>query len=110
MRFQTFATYENIGYKFGAWHSVGWWKLQINNYDLQPPPPLKLSELDSQNLHDLFSRTAQTISLKLTGQTTGFRFHPLHFLFLYAGCSGCHLNYRPLHCYHPICILFQYIL
>jgi L-amino acid N-acyltransferase YncA len=65
--FKHFATYENIGYKFGAWHSVGWWKLQINDYDLQPPPPLKLSELDSQTLHDRFSRTAQTIQSKLTG-------------------------------------------
>jgi phosphinothricin acetyltransferase len=65
--FKHFATYENIGYKFGAWHSVGWWKLQINDYDLQPPPPLKFSELNSQTLHDRFSRTAQIIQSKLTG-------------------------------------------
>lgn len=65
--FKHFATYENIGYKFGNWHTVGWWKLQINDYDLQPPPPLKLSELSSQTLHDLFNRTAQNIQSKLTG-------------------------------------------
>ena len=64
--FKHFATYENIGYKFGNWHSVGWWKFQINDYHLQPPPPLKLSELPSQTLHDLFSRTDQTIESKLT--------------------------------------------
>lgn len=64
--FRHFATYENIGYKFGNWHSVGWWKLQINDYDPQPPPPSKLSELSSQTLHDLFNRTAQNIQSKLT--------------------------------------------
>jgi phosphinothricin acetyltransferase len=65
--FTHFATYENIGYKFGAWHSVGWWKLQINEYDLQPPPPLKISELNSEMLYERFNRTAQNIQSKLIG-------------------------------------------
>ncbi|HWI94055.1 MAG TPA: GNAT family N-acetyltransferase [Flavisolibacter sp.] len=65
--FKHFATYDSIGYKFGHWHSVGWWKLQINDYDLQPPPPLKFSELDSQMLYERFNRTAQNIQSKLTG-------------------------------------------
>lgn len=65
--FKHFATYENIGYKFDNWHSVGWWKLQTNDYDLQPPPPLKLSELDSSMLYERFNRTAQNIQSKLTG-------------------------------------------
>ena len=65
--FKHFATYENIGYKFGHWHSVGWWKLQINAYDLQPPPPLKISELNSEMLYERFNRTAQNIESKLTG-------------------------------------------
>jgi L-amino acid N-acyltransferase YncA len=64
--FKHFATYENIGYKFGNWHSVGWWKLQINDYDLQPPPPLELSELDSKTLQTLFNRTALIIQSKIT--------------------------------------------
>jgi len=65
--FRHFATYENIGYKFGKWHSVGWWKLQINDYDLKPSPPLKLPELNFQTLRDRFNRTAQVIQSKLTG-------------------------------------------
>jgi phosphinothricin acetyltransferase len=65
--FKHFATYENIGYKFDNWHSVGWWKLQINDYDLQPPPPLKISELNSEMLYERFNRTAQNIQSKLTG-------------------------------------------
>lgn len=65
--FEKFAEYENVGYKFDNWHTVGWWKLQINNYDLNPPPPLKLSELGSETLQSQFHRTAQAIQLKLTG-------------------------------------------
>ena len=65
--FQSFARYENIGYKFGNWHTVGWWKLQINNYDLNPPPPLKLSQLDSDLLAGLFQQTAQSIGSKFIG-------------------------------------------
>jgi len=59
--FKHFATYENIGYKLGKWHTVKWWKLQINNYDLNPPPPKKISELTVQRLEALFQQTAETI-------------------------------------------------
>jgi len=65
--FKHFATYENIGYKFGNWHSVGWWKLQINDYNLKPPPPLNFSALNFKILHELFNRTARGIQSKLTG-------------------------------------------
>ena len=44
--FTQFAVYENVGYKLGAWHKVGWWKLQLNGYDLSPPPPKRFSEMD----------------------------------------------------------------
>jgi L-amino acid N-acyltransferase YncA len=59
--FKQFAVYENIGYKFGRWHSVGWWKLQINDYDLNPPPPLNISELNSELLAGLFQQSALNI-------------------------------------------------
>ena len=65
--FRAFARYENIGYKFGCWHTVGWWKLQINNYDQEPPPPLKLSGLDQEITKKLFQHTAQIIQAKLSG-------------------------------------------
>ena len=64
--FRSFAMYENVGYKFGNWHTVGWWKLQINNYDLEPPPPLKISELDQETINKLFQQTAQVIQSQLT--------------------------------------------
>lgn len=59
--FLRFATYENIGYKLGSWQTVGWWKLQINNYDLNPPPPIKILELNAQVLENLFRQTVETI-------------------------------------------------
>jgi phosphinothricin acetyltransferase len=59
--FEKFVVYENVGYKFGNWHSVGWWKLRINNYDLEPPPPLKFSELDAGLVADLFEQTSRQI-------------------------------------------------
>jgi L-amino acid N-acyltransferase YncA len=65
--FKKFAVYENIGFKFGNWHTVGWWKLQINDYDLNPPPPLKISQLNSGLLTGLFQQTATGIEAKLTG-------------------------------------------
>jgi L-amino acid N-acyltransferase YncA len=65
--FTHFATYNNVGYKFGHWHTVGWWKLQVNNYDPAPPPPLRLSDLDSQALSGLFAGTARKIQSRLTG-------------------------------------------
>lgn len=59
--FTHFATYENIGYKLGNWQTVGWWKLQINEYDLNPPPPMNISTLDVQLLENLFQQTAESI-------------------------------------------------
>ena len=65
--FEKFAEYGNVGYKLGEWHTVGWWKLRLNDYDPDPPPPLKFSELDTEMITQLFQQTARAIQLKLTG-------------------------------------------
>ena len=65
--FRKFATYENIGYKLGSWQKVGWWKLQLSEYDLKPPPPVGFSLLDPEIIAPLFSGTARQIESKLTG-------------------------------------------
>lgn len=49
--FTWFATYENVGYKLGKWKTVGWWKLQVNEYTDNPQPPVKFPDLD-KNLID----------------------------------------------------------
>jgi L-amino acid N-acyltransferase YncA len=46
MGFKYFATYENVGYKLGQWKNVGWWQLQLNDYVIEPPAPIKFPELD----------------------------------------------------------------
>jgi phosphinothricin acetyltransferase len=37
--FQPVGVYRNIGWKFGAWHDVGWWQLELG--DRQPPQELE---------------------------------------------------------------------
>jgi L-amino acid N-acyltransferase YncA len=48
MGFQYFATYKSVGYKLGRWKNVGWWELQLNEYDLEPKPPQKFSEMKNE--------------------------------------------------------------
>jgi phosphinothricin acetyltransferase len=30
--------YRNIGFKFGAWHDVGWWQTQLRPATADPAP------------------------------------------------------------------------
>jgi L-amino acid N-acyltransferase YncA len=63
--FRLFAEYENIGYKLGAWHKVGWWKLQLNAYELKPSPPLFFPELNPSTLLNLFENAAANINARI---------------------------------------------
>lgn len=45
--FSKIADYKNIGYKSGAWHTVGWWQLQLNDYTNSPVAPLKFPDMDA---------------------------------------------------------------
>ena len=47
--FREIGTYENIGYKFGKWHSTMWFQLVLEEHITEPPLPLKLSESDRLN-------------------------------------------------------------
>jgi len=62
--FQLFAEYDNIGYKMGAWHKVGWWKLQLNEHELKPSPPLLFSEFNLRLLPDLLAVAANNIKAR----------------------------------------------
>lgn len=37
--FERVATYRAVGFKFGAWHDVGWWQLDLGDLGTNPPPP-----------------------------------------------------------------------
>jgi L-amino acid N-acyltransferase YncA len=53
--FKWFANYENVGYKLGKWKTVGWWQLIINDYNNEPLPPVKFSELDEGVVQEILS-------------------------------------------------------
>lgn len=38
--FTPVGVYRGVGYKFGAWHDVGWWELSLRERTLHPDPPL----------------------------------------------------------------------
>src|SRR5688500_1767731 len=37
--FRPVAVYPKVGYKFGAWHDVGWWQLELRERRAAPLPP-----------------------------------------------------------------------
>jgi L-amino acid N-acyltransferase YncA len=43
--FHFFAMYENVGWKLGKWKDVGWWRLVLNDFSDDPPPPVMLKDL-----------------------------------------------------------------
>lgn len=59
--FTAFAGYDNIGYKLGKWHKVGWWKLQLNEYNLTPSPPLLFSHLNPSFLITTFEEISKNL-------------------------------------------------
>ena len=36
--------YHQVGYKFGAWHDVGWWEMALGARPAQPKPVLTMAE------------------------------------------------------------------
>ena len=53
MGFRHFATYENVGYKLGRWKNVGWWGLQLNEFEKEPAAPTAFKELESNKISDI---------------------------------------------------------
>lgn len=45
--FRHCATFRHAGYKFGAWHDVGWWQLQIAPPSATPAEPIAFAGIDS---------------------------------------------------------------
>ena len=43
--FTPVGTYHQVGFKFGQWHSVGWWEYQLKSDDTEPVPPLSMDTL-----------------------------------------------------------------
>ena len=45
MDFEPVGVYENIGYKMGVWHDVGWFQRMIQPYQVDPAAPLPIGQL-----------------------------------------------------------------
>ena len=43
--FQPVGVYQKVGYKFGAWHDVGWWAMSLTPPNGEPLPPRAITEL-----------------------------------------------------------------
>ncbi len=44
--FRRIGTYHDVGFKFDAWHDVGWWQRGLANDPNAPPAPISLDDLD----------------------------------------------------------------
>ena len=50
--FRLVGVYRQVGYKFGAWHDVGWWGLELQEKSAaQPSLPLPPAELRAQSAY-----------------------------------------------------------
>jgi len=43
--FRKIAHYNNVGYKFGQWHDVGWWEMILEPHKPAPSEPLSLNNI-----------------------------------------------------------------
>lgn len=59
--FRYFATYEQVGYKLGKWKNVGWWRLILNDFIIDPVAPVLFSAMDKNFLPELFAGAAKCV-------------------------------------------------
>jgi len=48
--FHRCALFRHAGYKFGAWHDVGWWQLQIGEPASVPAEPIAFAQLGGETI------------------------------------------------------------
>lgn len=48
--FEAVGVFRKVGFKLGAWHDVGWWRLGLRDPDERPPEPIPFSALDGTGL------------------------------------------------------------
>ena len=54
--FEPVGVYRQVGYKFGAWHDVGWWALRLQQPAQPPPEPLALARLEQAWVTQILER------------------------------------------------------
>ena len=64
--FTAVGIYQNIGYKFGQWHSTGWWERPLRSYTEDAKDPIPFSELkDSDEFLQIMKATNDEIVAKV---------------------------------------------
>jgi phosphinothricin acetyltransferase len=51
--YRYFATFEQVGYKLGKWKNVGWWRLILNDFNMDPDSPIPFSQLPQPVVRDI---------------------------------------------------------
>ena len=46
--FGSIGVFRRAGYKFGAWHDVGWWQRSLKPHEAQPQEPVELMTIQSR--------------------------------------------------------------
>jgi phosphinothricin acetyltransferase len=59
--FRYLATYKKIGYKFGQWHDVGWWELQVNPPLQHQTIPVKFPALHIRDVSEILLRASEMV-------------------------------------------------
>ncbi|MHB1653812.1 MAG: arsinothricin resistance N-acetyltransferase ArsN1 family B [Desulfitobacteriaceae bacterium] len=54
--FRKMAHFNNVGYKFGKWHDVGWWELFLQEHGSDPKEPLSINNIDEIGLQAAFQQ------------------------------------------------------
>ncbi len=49
MGFRPVGVYERVGFKFGAWHDVGWWQMPLAAHPPSPSEPVSFAELQARH-------------------------------------------------------------
>jgi len=62
--FTAVGVYSNVGYKFGKWHSVGWWEIPLNSHSHKPKELLSIEEISQSTVwHDIMSSSEKMIKI-----------------------------------------------
>jgi phosphinothricin acetyltransferase len=62
MGFTPSGVYRAVGWKFGAWHDVGWWQRSLGATDAEPQPPRPYTDLPVTTLHGALATGAVELS------------------------------------------------
>lgn len=60
--YKQFAEYENSGYKFGNWHSTGWWKRPLRELPNPPEEIRTVEQIDREWLEETFRKAEKWLS------------------------------------------------